>query len=164
MQTDIFHPLRLAGQQRKPVSIMTWGLSHPADMMELVASLQSCPNVALLVGYNKKTHNLRDMLDKLKAYRSLGWRVAMLPGMHIKMWIIGESSDHEKCAYAGSCNFANSDSIINEMFEIPLCVAQPIFDCYWSQASHISHSTVLELIPQAKRRHDFSKQYSSGDE
>jgi hypothetical protein len=155
MVSDIFYPLRLAGQQRKPVSIMTWGLSHPSNMIELIAALHGCPNVALLVGYNKKTHDLRELLDNLKQYRALGWQVAMLPNMHIKLWIIGESGDHEKCAYAGSCNFANSDTIINEMFEVPLVFAQPVFDCYWSQAARLSYSTVLELIPQAKRRHDY---------
>ena len=143
---EIFRPLIEARNQ--PVFISTWGLGDYFDMREVVEPLRRNCQVEIMVGYSKKSHDLPDLLSRIKLYASYKWRIRLVPGMHIKAWVIG------KYAYVGSCNFVPNDPIINEMWKVPASQVTPILSHYWQRAAQFSHSTVLELVHPVRERHD----------
>lgn len=143
----VFQPL--IQSRGKPVFICTWGLGDYFDMRDVVVPLEHhASSVELLVGYSKKSHDLPELLGRLKTYRGLDWHVRLVPNLHIKAWIIGSD------AYVGSCNFVPNDPIINAMWQVPKSEVVPIVQHYWKRSVAVSHSTVLTLVKPCKNRHD----------
>jgi len=142
--SSIFSPL-IKAPPKSNVLIATWNVAEHFSMREVVVPL-SRSKVGLLVGYSKKTHDLRELIGILKFYKyDLGWDVRMVPNLHIKAWIINET------AYVGSCNFVPNEPIINEMWKVPFSKVFPVVSHYFKGAAQLSHSTVLQLVHPVDR-------------
>jgi len=143
---EIFRPFQEA-KKDSIAFITTWGLGHPLNMSQVVLPLiEKNVKVCLLVGYSKTTHSSSPLLQTLKDYKSIGWRVRALPSFHAKIWIINDK------AWVGSANFVRG-TITNIMVETPKTNVSDFLNLNWDQAYDISATTDLDLVPQAKQKY-----------
>lgn len=121
--------------------ITTWGIADTNVMDFLVKHLKAhAKSIRLIVGYDKEHHNMVELRNKLLEYLKQGWRVRVMPGMHIKVWAF------DAHAYVGSCNFVPS-TIHNYMHPTTFASLQELLTYYWMKANVFDKTTKLKLIP-----------------
>lgn len=135
---SIFNPIVECGPSDR-IFIATYGLGTVDHMRPVIDRLSTNARY-LLVGYSKNTYPTNLILT-LKAYKNLGWHVKVLPGCHLKLWVVGSK------AYVGSCNFVQN-TMVNCMWNVDTLRASTIFRFYWNKAATLSRSTDLMLLPQ----------------
>lgn len=137
---EIFRPLVYC--RKKPVFIATWNLTDPADMAPILTHLMLASKVQLLVGYSKNFHHRATLEEVLKFYRyDMKWDVRVIPNCHCKIWTVGSK------AYVGSANFV-PNTCYNVMAKVDPTRITPIIKKYWKQATQVSKTTNLAMIPQ----------------
>lgn len=144
---EIFEPLY---QPSHSLIITTWNVSPVAKMKQVIDRIGR-KNVGLLVGYSKETHNSTILYKTLMEYFSLGWKVRILPNMHIKCWLIPKT-ETTGLAYVGSCNFAQ-ETVVNIMEPADYDKMRKVVACYWKQASAVSKSTSLQKVRPIRQHH-----------
>lgn len=134
----IFKPL--CNVANEDVLILTWGVQHPS-VMEGVMKQWPKARVRLLVGYNRKEHNLIKLAATLQDWQAHGVSVRAIPSMHAKIWVVGSR------VWVGSCNFV-PNTIHNFMTEVFTGDAMRYAEHYWRCAKAFTPTTKLELSPQ----------------
>jgi hypothetical protein len=123
------------------VIIVTYGITSAGALYPVIKNLQRCNCVvSLLVGYSKKTHNLKLLYDTLMDFRRMKWKVYVMPNLHMKIWAI------DQLAWVGSMNFVQQTAP-NLMVQVPFTmIAQEVREIF--RAAHgFNESTKLHLLP-----------------
>jgi hypothetical protein len=126
---------------RKHVSIVTWNISAPENMQEIIVHLEKARSVSLYVGYSKTTHNLELLLKLMLQYRRIGCEVYGIPNCHAKFWKVGHK------LWIGSANFC-APSLTNIMVETKSMEANDLFYTIVERAQNINETTKLKLLRQ----------------
>lgn len=125
----------------KEVFIATWNLTDPVSMGPIINYLSLAKRVQLLLGYSKTFHQLNTLCKIARFYKyEQKWDVRVLPNCHLKVWVVG------KKAWVGSCNFV-PNTCYNLMVETSPLKLLKTLRVYWRQASSVSKSTNLLLVP-----------------